>query len=116
MELIVTIVFLSICVVPMLTMVSSSQVRANDSRGRMIALALAQDELDKQKTEIKKNPPTLGLLSRVLNGVTGLLTPANIKVEISATTTPKLYNVSVEVAYDGDGNKVTLATKVKSNG
>jgi hypothetical protein len=100
----------------MLTMVNSTQIRANHSKARMVALAVAQDEIDKQRALAKKNTPQPGLVSSVLNGVTGLLTTATMKLNITAVAgVPKLFNVTVEVQYDDQGSKVSLSTKVRSS-
>src|SRR5688572_8032978 len=87
-ELLITIVFLAIAVVPMLTLINSSQTRANETRQRMIALGVAQDEIEKAKSATRTGGMATGNSSRTTTP-TGALYPLQITtaVQIAAPFT-----------------------------
>jgi Tfp pilus assembly protein PilV len=113
-ELLVAIVFLSVCVVPMLRMVVANQMRSNEAAARGIALAMAQDEICLQRRTAKTTRPTVGTTTQTQEGVAGLKHAAKMTVVTKAVAgLPDLYEVTVRVDYDDAGHFVRLSTKLR---
>lgn len=114
-ELLVAVVFLAVCAVPLLSMVVSSQVRSNEASSRAIALALAQDEIEGQRTSAQNVRPTVGTVTNTYPHLPGMRHPAKVKVITSAVPgVPNTFQISVRVEYDDKLSNVTLTTLVKS--
>ena len=113
-ELLITIVFLAVAVVPILTLINSSQSRANETRQRMIALGVAQDEIENAKSATRTGGLATGNSSRSTTPA-GALYPLQITTKVQ-TVAPfdDIQEVQVEVVYDDKGNKIRLDTRFKS--
>src|SRR5688572_10886970 len=114
-ELLMTIVFLAVAVAPILTLISSSQSRANETRQRTIALGIAQDEIEKAKSNNRnEGGVSKGAVVTTLTPV-GALYPLKVTVNVTAVTSFKdIYEAEVEVVYDDKNNKIRLHTRFKS--
>jgi type II secretion system protein I len=112
-EVLVAVVFLAVAVAPIVKLVGSSQVRANDMRQRTLALAIAQTELENLKINGRKAAVATKAGS-VVQSPTGSLYPMTVTTTVVAGPWPNLYDATVTVVYDDNGRSVKLATRVKS--
>lgn len=105
-ELLVTVAFLGMCVVPMLTMINSSQIRANETKARMLSLAVAQDEMDKSRITAKTAALTVGSTTTSV-AVSGLPDPVSLNKTITLVAGfTNLYEVTVAATYSGGTIKI----------
>lgn len=111
-ELLVTVAFLGMCVVPMLTMINSSQIRANETKARMLALTVAQDQLDQCRLAAKSGTLAAGTTNTSVV-VSGLSDPVGVTKTITLVAGfTKLYEVSIKATYPaGD---ISVWTQMRS--
>lgn len=113
MELLVTVIFMSVAVSSILTLITASQMRANSARQRMIALGLAQNELENLKVNARKANVVAKTVTTSVSPA-GATFPMSVKTIISRAALPNLYDCQVIVTYDDKGSVISLATRSKS--
>lgn len=112
-ELMVAVAFLALAMAPIITLVGSSQKRANDMRLRLIALSVAQTELENLRIN-GRNSTVASKSTTTTQTPVGALYPMTVSTTVAGTSLPNLYEATVTVTYDDNGRTVRLITRVKS--
>ncbi|MFY9234518.1 MAG: type II secretion system protein [Fimbriimonadaceae bacterium] len=112
-ELLVTIVFMAVAVGPIVSLITASHTRANVSKQRMLALGLAQNELESLKTLGRKGSVSTKNLTSSQTP-TGATFPMTVSSRVVAGPLPNTFDATVTVTYSEAGHKLTLSTRCKS--